>query len=378
MKRVLTKSSDGRWRKQIDGKMRYFGRVNPKMSLNRSYKDAELRYFEFLAEREAKHPVEVLVNKLTVEDFGEKYLQSCFTRYERGEISATWFEKIRISVCHFIDYLQTDLPLSKLNEMLLDDYRNYTLSLPISTSTNKSISLWTAKSRLDIVKLMIKWGYQMALIDQLPRNLDGFSKVSIPEPTVNRFSWEEIKLLYCEASERTKMFILLGLNCAFGQTDISDLRVREVSIEAGRITRKRSKTGVQCQYKLWLLTIEMLKLHGSFDGKPDDRVFLSAKELPLVREYFVDDKFRREDSIRRAFTRLMKKTKMPNHRGFYSLRKTAASEIEVIDPAVTEMFLAHSEKGMKRHYAERDWKRLDMAIMKLWQKFDLDDESSAI
>ena len=35
------------------------------------------------------------------------------------------------------------------------------------------------------------------------------------------------------------------------------------------------------------------------------------------------------------------------------IEKTAASEIEIIDPAVTEMFLGHSEKVLKRHYAER-------------------------
>jgi hypothetical protein len=34
---------------------------------------------------------------------------------------------------------------------------------------------------------------------------------------------------------------------------------------------------------------------------------------------------------------------------------------EIIDDAVTEFFLAHSEKGLKRHYAERDWTRLDAA-----------------
>ncbi|MGE5611712.1 MAG: hypothetical protein ACM359_20870 [Bacillota bacterium] len=28
---------------------------------------------------------------------------------------------------------------------------------------------------------------------------------------------------------------------------------------------------------------------------------------------------------------------------------------------LTEMFLSHSEKGMKKHYAERDWKRLQAA-----------------
>ncbi len=358
--------------KQIDGKMRYFGSVNPK-SVNRSYKDAELRYFEFLAEREVKLPVEIKVAKLTVEDFGEKYLQSCFTRYERGEISATWLEKIRISVCHFVDYLQTDLPLSKLNEMHLDDYRNYTLSLPISAATDKSISPWTAKSRLDIVKLMIKWGYQMALIETLPRNLDGYAKITIPEPTVNRFSREEINTLYSAASERTKMFMLLGLNCGMGQTDISSLRNSEIQMSENRIVRKRTKTGIHCEFALWPLTVEMLKIHGNLDGKPNDRVFLSKSGHPLVREYFVDDKFKRTDAIRSAFFRLMKKTKVPNHRGFYSLRKTAASEVEKIDDSTTSMFLGHSEKGlMKRHYAERDWARLDMAITELSQPFVFD------
>jgi len=301
-------------------------------------------------------------------------LQSCFTRYERGDISATWFEKIRISVCQFVDYLQTDILLSKLNEMHLDDYRNYTLSLPISAATDKSISPWTAKSRLDIVKLMIKWGYQMALIDQLPRNLDQYSRITIPEPTVNRFSREEIRILYSAASERTKMFMLLALNCGMGQADISSLRVSEVQMSENRIVRKRTKTGVHCEFALWPQTVEMLKKHGNLDGKPNDRVFLSKSGHPLVRECFIDDKFKRTDAIRSAFFRLMKKTKIPNHRGFYSLRKTAASEIEAIDPAVTEMFLAHSEKGLKRHYAERDWNRLDMAIMELRQRFEFEDQ----
>lgn len=342
--------------------MNYFGRVDPK-NVNKSYREAELRYLNFLAEREVKQPIEIKVAKLTVEDFGEKYLQSCYTRYERGDISATWFEKIRISVCHFVDYLQTDLPLMKLNEMLLDDYRNYTLSLPISAATDKSISPWTAKSRLDIVKLMIKWGYQMALIETLPRNLDGYARITIPEPTVNRFTREEIHALYSAASEKTKTYMLLALNTGAGQADISDLRVGEVDIEAGRIIRKRTKTGVHSEFALWPRTVEMLKLHGNLDGEPNDRVFLSKSGHPLVREYFVNDKFKRTDAIRSAFFRLMKKTQLPNHRGFYSLRKTAASEIEIIDSAVTEMFLAHSEKGLKRYYAARDWNRLDAAVV---------------
>ena len=40
------------------------------------------------------------------------------------------------------------------------------------------------------------------------------------------------------------------------------------------------------------------------------------------------------------------------------------------------MFLAHFEKGLKRHYAERDWNRLATAITELRIKFELDDECS--
>jgi len=370
-KRVLTRSSDGRWRKIIDRKARYFGKVDPK-NVNRSYREAEICYFEFLAAREVKQPIELAVNKLSVGDFAERYLQSCFSKYERDDISAAWFEKVRINACHFVEYLKPGMPLAMLNETKLDEYRNFVLSLPHSTVTNKPISPHTAKARLDIVKYMLKWGYQMYLLDSLPRNLARYSIITIPEPRVNRFSLDEIHTLYSAASERTRMFLLLALNCGMGQSDVSDLRVGEIDIVEERIVRKRTKTSVHSEFKLWPLTVEMLKKHGNIDGKPTDRVFLSKSGHPLVREYFVDDKFKRTDAIRSAFFRLMKKTKLPNHRGFYSLRKTAASEIEAIDPAVTEMFLAHSEKAMKKHYVERDWARLDDAVMQLSKTIELD------
>jgi hypothetical protein len=46
----------------------------------------------------------------------------------------------------------------------------------------------------------------------------------------------------------------------------------------------------------------------------------------------------------------------------YCLRKTAATEIEKTNPLVTEMLLAHTEKGQKRHYAERTCTMLDAAL----------------
>jgi hypothetical protein len=61
----------------------------------------------------------------------------------------------------------------------------------------------------------------------------------------------------------------------------------------------------------------------------------------------------------------LKKVGIEGGRGFSSLRDMGATLIEQIDPAVTEMYLSHSEPCMKRHYAERDWARLERALLEM-------------
>ena len=368
MKRVLTYSSDGRWRKQISGRVHYFGRGKSKLD-SKSYREAEERYFEFLAERESAKGIQKPISDLTLGDFGEKFLEGEFARYERREISAARFEKLRISVSDFVGFLGSDRPLVCVCEMDLHDYRNRTLALPVSTATNKQISVWTAKSRLDIIKLLIRWGYRHALIDRLPRNLNDFSKVRLPPPTIATFSSDELASLYEAADERMRTWILLACNCGFGQADLANLRISELDLDAGRIIRDRTKTGVPTRFQLWPLTIAMLKKTGRWQGEPEDRVFLTCRGNPLVHERFEKDKMKKSDAVRSAFSRLTKQLEINGGRGFYTIRKTAASEIEKIDPAVTEMFLGHSEHGLKRFYAERNWNRLDTALRKLRHRF---------
>ena len=55
----------------------------------------------------------------------------------------------------------------------------------------------------------------------------------------------------------------------------------------------------------------------------------------------------------------------------FPINKTTATEIEKINPLVTEMFLAHTEKGQKRHYAERTYTMLDAALGEMEKVFGL-------
>ena len=82
----------------------------------------------------------------------------------------------------------------------------------------------------------------------------------------------------------------------------------------------------------------------------------------------------------RVSSRLQQATDINAGRSFYTLRKTAASEIEKIDPFVTSMFLAHSPREMKRHCAMKNWAALDSAIDRLGGAFcaNLCDEHKCI
>jgi len=68
------------------------------------------------------------------------------------------------------------------------------------------------------------------------------------------------------------LFVLLGLNCGMLAKDISDLKPEQVDLQAGIITRKRSKTAnhPDCPtvtYKLWPTTLDLLKVHAARKGE---------------------------------------------------------------------------------------------------------------
>ena len=370
-KRILTYSSDGRWRKQIDGKVYYFGRGKSKAD-TRAYKQAEQRYIEFMQHREAEQPVEVAVDSLSLGDAAEKFLQHQHARMEVDEITPTSFDRFRRSLQQFVTATGEDRLLSSVAELDLSDYRMDLLRLPVSERTGKQISPRTAKVRLEHVRAFFAWSYRHSLLDRLPRNIEGFTKVRVPPPEVRVFTSDELRRLWDAAPSRTRLFVALALNCGYGQKDISDLRRCEIDLDVGVIDRRRSKTGIYTRHALWPVTCDLLGSHWNRNAKPDERCLTSASGEPLVYERIVKGKLKRTDAVRNAFWRIQGLTDIRGGRGFYCLRKTAATEVEKIDPWVTEMFLGHSERGMRRHYAERDWDRLDNAIQQLNLAFCLE------
>jgi len=362
----------GRWTKQINGRVKSFGTGSK--SDTKSYLAAEKAYLEFLHNQESQKPVEVPINQATLADVVEVYLQNLFARYERQDVSAQHFSWMRRHLIYFIKHFGKDTLINDLTELDLEQYKNF-------HAGRQDIAKITARDFLSTVKIFFRWGWKMSLIEKLPRNIDDLTKITSGRAKLVKtlpkiFTMDELKTLWDAASSRVKLYMALGLNCGHTQKDISDLRASELDLEHGSIKRERSKTKVYAECKLFDVTLALIEQHrhqctAKTDGT--ERVFLTEKRStdtlcnePLIRAKIkADGSLDRTDVIKCAFFRLQKKTGINGGRSFRSLRKTGASIIEQIDPMCTEMYLSHSERGMKQFYAQRDWSRLSEALQEM-------------
>jgi len=134
-------------------------------------------------------------------------------------------------------------------------------------------------------------------------------------------------LAACEGfSERTRLYLLLMLNCGMYQNDIAELKSDEINWKAGTITRERSKTrerhGPVVTYKLWPETFALLKKHRA----TGELALTTGEGKPLVRYWLEEGKMRRYDAIQSAWSRPAGKMGLKKIRlGMKHLRKTSAS-----------------------------------------------------
>ncbi len=150
--------------------------------------------------------------------------------------------------------------------------------------------------------------------------------------------------------------MLLGLNCGFTSGEMSSLRQFEIYLDTERpyIHKKRSKTGVEARWLLWQETATLLRRHKAA-ANADLRWFLTDPGLPLVEVTATH----RRDSVDQHWKALIKRAAPMPWMGFRFLRKTGANAIKRLGGLEeSEMYLAHQEAGMNKHYANRNWPRM--------------------
>ncbi|ADB15131.1 hypothetical protein Psta_0443 [Pirellula staleyi DSM 6068] len=317
----------------------------------------------------------------------------------------------------------------------LERYRQFILRLKNPAFAKRAetapLGRLTIRKRLARLKSLIEWAYETEQLAMLPRNLKGLAKLRLEnheeaEKTADELFWtvEEVRELFAAATQRTKLYILLAVNCGYTQTDIATLRHAHIDWQTGVISRPRHKTKGKQVHKLWPSTLELLKAEAT---KPDKKqqssglVLLGENRLPLL--YHSDTTTSKQDTIRLAFSVLLKsqikkrlresspelfklakrasstmskeqlneikreqkrradqidaaiKEALANEsRTFKSFRKTSANLIERQfgdGSKLADQFLGHTQKATKRFYVDSHYESLFTAIDWLGEQYGL-------
>ncbi len=281
----------------------------------------------------------------TVEAQSRSWVEWQHTRHVAGEISAGRWDAYARNLGVFVAWIGGDTVVDELNWPTLQAYYKH-------LATKKAEGLYAldyCKNLLGAVKNFVTYLAETNVVP-LPGNLRRLRFVAgddDEDKTPPHFTVEEVReLLAACHSDRTKLMILLMLNCGMYQNDIAELRDKEVDWKAGTITRKRSKRrrgGYKVKYPLWPETFELLKRFKS--GK--DRVLLSEEGNPLVSYQADGEKLKRYDLVREAYERVAKRVNQS--KSLMVFRKTSANLLDGHKDYrhFSLYFLAHSPKSVK-------------------------------
>ena len=296
-----------------------------------------------------------------------------------GRLSAGRVYAIQLHLSHFQSWMGQDIPVTDIDSTGLRKYH----ACLVDKATGDAWSTTTARSYIVSVKAFIRWLWQVEAIASLPRVLDGKSDVLNITATISAavvYTTDEIKLVLSQTQERTKLFVLLMLNCGMTQKDISDLLKREIDWENGRIVRKRSKTASAknvptVSYLLWPETLRLLKAH--HDNGNGEYALLNSNNMPLWTEHYHENgKYRKTDNIKNAFDRLKARTSIS--KPLKAFKKSSASKLRDSEKynGVEDLFLGHAPQKMSdKHYTTTPQRLLDSAICWLAAEYGLESPS---
>ncbi len=276
---------------------------------------------------------------------------------------------------HFVNWFGPDKDISGITA---DALENWFIHLATKVK-GREMSGSYATNLYGVTKMLVNWLAEKGRI-ALPGNINrrrrfadtGAKKIEV-------ITDDEIRALLLKAdkvSERTKLFVLLALNCGMLQNDISELGEDEVDWQKATIRRKRSKTQDQATapevtYHLWPCTFALLVKHRSKFKTPNPlgatRVLTTnTGRMLVVYDIPAGGSLKRADGIREAFV------KLEPGKPFKALRKTGASRLEThpVYGRYAQYYLAHAPGSIaERHYVKPDDQQFAEAIRWLGEQF---------
>ena len=352
----------GRWAKKIRGKLHYFGKwADPDAALQRYVEERDDLY----AGRKPRRNREAL----TVKDLVNKFLLAKKARVDAGELALGTFGD-QYKTCKRVLTVFGGCRL--VEDLAADDFE--TLRAQIA----KTYSKLSRKVEIKRVRSIFLYAYDANLIEKPVRFGPGFVGPNRRELRCERqqngqrmFEAPEIRAMLAAASGPLKAMILLGINCGFGNTDVANLRVKNLDLKGGWCNYPRPKTGIPRRCPLWPETVKAIRAAMKVRPESQDRadadlVFLttagrrwvwSQGNIAEIDKTDIESLAHviRVDRVTDAMARLLSKLGLvrPGHT-FYSLRHTFETiGGESCDQVAVDAIMGHSRDDMASVYRER-------------------------
>jgi hypothetical protein len=154
-----------------------------------------------------------------------------------------------------------------------------------------------------------------------------------------------------------RAMVLLAANCAFGQSDLSNLPRKAVDLDSAMVDFARVKNAIRRRIPLWPETVaaihEWLPQRPKAKAPADvDLLFLTCRGARWVR---ISETGSPCDALGREFDKVLRRLKLKRSRvSLYALRhgfETIAGE--TTDQVAVDAVMGHSPKGMAGVYRER-------------------------
>ena len=335
----------GQWAKKIKGKLHYFGPWEDwEEALKRYKRECDDLQLGLTPQR---------ADGFTVKNMIDGFLTLKQQQFRAGEVSERTFENYKDIGVLMADTLGRTKHVSGLRP---GDFAKMRLAL----GSNKSPS--TLRVKIGYVKAFFAWAHRNEEIDRLPRYGDAFakpSKLAIRKARAAKpkrlLTPEQIKGLIDGANPRYKPAILLGINCAFGNSDVAEIRDHHLNLKCGWVDFPRPKTGIDRRCPLWPETRQALREALKLRPEPlapedTDRLFLTVQGRPMVR--FSGKTW--ADQVGVNFRALCIATDIyQTGMGFYWLRHTWRTIADATrDFPACDLIMGHAPNDMASEYRE--------------------------
>jgi integrase len=299
-------------------------------------------------------------------DVVNSYVHYQTQQLERGKIKKPTLVDVFRTCKRLVDYFGRSRVVSSLTP---DDWRGFynllqktrgTVAIRNAVIRTRGVFIFALAN--EDIETLPRYGKQFDPPDQddIDREKDG--------KRVPLFTSEEIGKLLAAASVPMRAMLLLGLNAAFGPSDLATLPIAAIDLEAGWVAHKRPKTGTPRRCPLWPSTIAAVR--EVLASRPAPRVdearellFVSKRGLPWCRVDFKLDASDKlvssfsNNEVSKVFARLLRKAGVAKlaRRSFYSLRHKSRSLMTAAkDEVAADFVCGHVLSGMRRIYIHRE------------------------